>query len=389
MNTYDIVIIGLGPAGLMAANRLKKQKISFLAIDRKEKIGLPLRCGEGIREKEFIKFFRHSDYPFVKNIVHRHKVISKNIEKTFSSTFLQLDRPKFEQWLAKPITKNIMLNTKCEDIIIKRDCTEIITDKGSINSKLVILCDGCNSKIQKKFRLINKKQAIIPCYGGIYKNCNLDSDKFYFFFDDRLYGGFWVFPKTKTTANIGIGAVGTADIKTALKDFLKEYGIKAKQISEYSGVFPCSGPIDKTYHNRILLCGNAAGFVYAGTGEGIYFALESGAIAASIAAKALNKNRFDKKYLSGYEKLWKRSFGEHMKGGIIFRDLLYLAARFKKIKSAFKQPTEKELRKMVLEGKIPFRAKLVWNLAKLYRLHKRKTLPFSVRLAAKLLNFKK
>ncbi len=52
-NHYDIIIIGAGPAGLMAARELKKQNIKFLIIDSKKEIGLPLRCGEGIREKEF------------------------------------------------------------------------------------------------------------------------------------------------------------------------------------------------------------------------------------------------------------------------------------------------------------------------------------------------
>ncbi len=65
---YDIVIIGAGPAGLMAARELPKS-FSFLVIDSKKKVGLPLRCGEGVREKGFLKFFKHKNYSFVKNTV--------------------------------------------------------------------------------------------------------------------------------------------------------------------------------------------------------------------------------------------------------------------------------------------------------------------------------
>ncbi|MBW2966532.1 NAD(P)-binding domain-containing protein, partial [Candidatus Woesearchaeota archaeon] len=61
---YNIIIIGAGPAGLIAARELKKAKINFLIIDSKKEIGLPLKCGEGIREKEFIDFFQHKNYPF-------------------------------------------------------------------------------------------------------------------------------------------------------------------------------------------------------------------------------------------------------------------------------------------------------------------------------------
>ena len=64
---YDIVIIGAGPAGLMAARSLPKN-FSFLVIDSKDKIGLPLKCGEGIREDKFIRIFHHKNYSLVTNI---------------------------------------------------------------------------------------------------------------------------------------------------------------------------------------------------------------------------------------------------------------------------------------------------------------------------------
>ena len=94
---YDIIIIGAGPAGLMAARELKKQNINFLIIDSKKEIGLPLRCGEGIREKEFIEFFETKDFPFVKNTINLHEVHYADLIKTFQENFLELDRPRFEK----------------------------------------------------------------------------------------------------------------------------------------------------------------------------------------------------------------------------------------------------------------------------------------------------
>ena len=61
---YDVVIVGVGPAGLMAATKLPKT-FSFLIIDSKKEIGLPIKCGEGIRKKEFIRLFKHKNYPLL------------------------------------------------------------------------------------------------------------------------------------------------------------------------------------------------------------------------------------------------------------------------------------------------------------------------------------
>jgi len=364
---YDIVIIGAGPAGLMAARTLNKN-INFICIDSKKTIGLPLRCGEGVREKEFLQFFKHKNHKFVKNTVTTHKIIYNNLERKVKVNFLELDRPKFEQFLAKPIRKRIKLNTTCRDIKIKKEHAEIITNKRIIKSKLVILANGANYHLQKKLKLIKKDPNLIIGYGGIYKIQNINKNNFYYFFEKNKYGYLWIFPKNKNQANIGYGPLKDKNPKTTLKKLLKKYNIKSKQIKEYAGIVSVSGPIQKTYENRILVCGTAAGFVYAGTGEGIHFALLSGKIAAETANKAIEKNNFSSKFLKNYETKWKKAIGNSMKSGIIFRDLLYLAIRKNVVKKLFKIPKEKDLKLMVLEGKTPLKARIFWHLMKILHL---------------------
>ena len=184
---YDVVIVGAGPAGLMAAAKLPKS-FSFLIIDKKDEIGLPLKCGEGIREKEFIKLFKTKDYSFVRNTVHQHQIIYRNTKRTFKADYLQLDRPKFEKWLASQIRSRIKLKTKCKNIIIQKDYAEIITPKQKIKTKLVILTCGSNFNIQRKYKLTKKKPILLICCGGIYKNHNLDPNKFYAYFNDKYMG---------------------------------------------------------------------------------------------------------------------------------------------------------------------------------------------------------
>lgn len=351
----------------MAARELPKN-LSFLVIDSKNQIGLPLRCGEGVREKEFLQFFRHKNYSFIENTVSAHKIVYDNLKRSVKVNFLELDRPKFEKFLAEPIKGKIRLNTNCKDITIKKDYAEIATSKGTIKAKLLILANGANYHLQKKLNLIKKDPCLIVGYGGIYRVNHLNKDNFCYFFEKNRYGYLWIFPKNKHLANIGYGSLEDKNPKKTIQNLLKKHKLNAKQIKEYAGIVSVSGPIKKTYKNRILVCGTAAGFVYAGTGEGIQFALESGRIAANIAKKAVSQNNFSESFLKRYESMWKKSFGSSMKAGITFRDILYFAVRKNIVKKLFKIPTEKELRSMVLEGKTPLKASIFWHIISLFRI---------------------
>jgi len=364
---YDVVIVGAGLAGLMAASKLPKS-LSFLVIDSKREIGLPLKCGEGVREKEFISLFGHKDYSFVRNTAHEHEIRYKDMSRVFKADYLQLDRPKFEKWLAQGIGGKIRLKTKCENVAIKKDFAEVVTSKGSVKAKLVILACGCNFNVQRKYGLIKKEPVLFVCYGGIYKNHKLDPGKFYAYFDDKSLGYLWIFPKNKDIANVGFGTVVKGrNVKKTMIDLLKKINPSINKVSEYAGIVPCSGPIEKTYHDRLLVCGDAAGMVYAGTGEGIYFALKSGKIAADVAALGVKNGRFDKDFLKQFEVKWKKSFGELMKAGIIFFDLQYFAFKRGKVRELFTMPTNKEIGMLISSGKVPFRAKLVWNVHKVLK----------------------
>lgn len=71
-----------------------------------------------------------------------------------------------------------------------------------------------------------------------------------------------------------------------------------------------AGPLGKTFSGRVILCGDAGGLINPATGEGIYYAMSSGEIAANVITKALEAGDTRKKFLSKYEILWKKDFGK-------------------------------------------------------------------------------
>ncbi|MBW3003768.1 NAD(P)/FAD-dependent oxidoreductase, partial [Candidatus Woesearchaeota archaeon] len=362
---HDIIIIGAGPAGLMAARTLKAQGVdSFLVIDSKREIGYPLRCGEGIGVHEFHEFFDKAEYGFIRNTGYEHEVVYEDLKRNFSCPFYQLDRPEFERWMSEDIKDHIKLDSKCIDVEFFGDRVEVVTAKERLAARMIIVSYGCNFFIQKKLNIKKIPDIVIAGYGGIYKTKNIDKRKFYYYFDKDYAGYLWVFPKGDDVANIGFGAFELRDnVKEVLERLLKKYNIEAEKVSGYSGVVPCSGPLQRTYSDKVLFCGNAAGQVYAGTGEGIYFALKSGRLAAMTAVDGIKKNDYSKKILKRYEKNWKKEFGLQMRSGIVFAELLGMAHKFKMVKKAFSSPSETELKGMIIKGALPYRAKLMWRLS--------------------------
>src|SRR3989344_5337204 len=205
MQKYGVIIIGAGPAGLMAGRVLSKEDINFLIIDSKKEIGKPLRCGEAIRKDGFLKLFKNMNYDFIENTIKEHIFHYDNLKKNVNINCIKIDRPKFEKWLAEPIKDKVKLKVECIDFEIFDNYVKVITNKGNYITDLIILCCGPNFKFQKKFGLIKKKVKVIPCYGGIY-NGKFNKDKFDYYYNDRYVGYFWIFPNNMGKANIGFGA---------------------------------------------------------------------------------------------------------------------------------------------------------------------------------------
>jgi len=124
--------------------------------------------------------------------------------------------------------------------------------------------------------------------------------------------------------------------------------------------------------------------VHAFSGEGIYYALKTGQIAAKTAVNAVKQNNYKKDFLNQYEKSWKKQIGKNMKAGIIEGELLLYAFKNKKVKSLFNAPTETELKEMMLNGKVPLRAKLAWRCVKHFNLLEKDKLPVIVNIIYKL-----
>lgn len=81
-------------------------------------------------------------------------------------------------------------------------------------------------------------------------------------------------------------------------------------------------PISRTYADRVLAVGDAAGLVKPTTGGGIFYAMVSGALAADVLSVALGRDRLDAGALRAYESSWRRELGREIRAGLAFRRIV-------------------------------------------------------------------
>jgi len=142
---------------------------------------------------------------------------------------------------------------------------------------------------------------------------------------NKTAGYGWVFPK-KEHVNIGVTefqhTINPQKKKKNIKDTYKSYIKILKdnkiipdnlKIGRIRGAALPTHPLEKTYSDRLIICGDAAGFANPISGEGIYHAMVSGEIAAEVVKKALDKEDTSESFLSRYQRFWNKDFGKDLR----------------------------------------------------------------------------
>lgn len=335
---YEVVVAGAGPAGSTAAKFLSEKGLKVLLVD-KSKFPRNKLCGGGlpyrvlnrfkyIKDKDLIESYSYGGIAYSPSL--KYKAV---VQKTDPVVAMVL-REKFDMGLVQLAVDSgadfIDGRTVKDAKFSKEKAKIILGDKTEIESEIVVGADGVWSTIAKKSGLTPSRKKLGVCvlheydvdeetmdrYFGKEKMCNIHIE----FQDIPGYG--WVFPK-KQHLNIGIGKISPdiymmkakKDLLTIYKDYIKMLK-KAKIIPENIEIERCKGaalhigPIEKTYADRVLLCGDAGGFINPFTGEGIYYAMASGEIAAGVITEALEAGDTSEKFLSKYQDLWKKDFGK-------------------------------------------------------------------------------
>lgn len=327
----DIVVVGGGPGGSMAAKYCAEGGLKTIMIEKDAEIGAPLRCAEGVSKKWLTEVGIEPDPAWICADMVGAIIKSPSGHKfqldesqAGSEVGYVLERHLFDKHLAA------MAAEAGAEIMMRTGCTGVIKDKKGkligvkaksmgepieIYAKCVVAADGFESQVARWAGMdtVVKLSDIVTCLQYRMTNIDIDAEYCEFVIGSPAPGGYvWIFPKGKNIANVGLGVQGTkcklgADAKYYLDKFIAEDPrLNRGQVLEVVGGMVSTNPgLDEAIADNLVLVGDAARIIDPITGGGICHACRTGMYAGKVLTECAKKNDFSKEALKPYEKMWR------------------------------------------------------------------------------------
>ncbi|MBO8182464.1 MAG: NAD(P)/FAD-dependent oxidoreductase [Archaeoglobus sp.] len=327
---YDVIVIGAGPGGSMAAKTAAEKGLDVLLIEKRQEIGAPVRCAEGVSREALEEFFEIEKSWIAKEVVGAiiygpdGSSIRMSAKMAGNEVGFVLERKIFDRALARMAAKagaDVVVKTTATSMRRVNDGVEVelkrMGESFSVRSKIVIGADGVESRVGKWAGIDTtvKIGEIESCIQYLMAGIEFDADYTHFWIGNCYApGGYvWLFPKGEGVANVGIGVLPTKTKKGPkyhLDSFVKEHFPEGEIIEVVAGGVPVSGGLESAVADNVMLVGDAARHADPMTGGGIANAIKGGYFAAKVAKEAVEVNNFSKEFLKRYDDLWKNDFGE-------------------------------------------------------------------------------
>ena len=348
-NKYDVVVVGGGPAGSMAAWEAAKGGVSVCMLEKDRDIGYPVRCGEAAGESGLRQFVEIED-SWIAEKITSVKLVSPNLSAVdidfAAETGYILNRRIFDYDLsryaanagAEVYTKAYVKNVLANNGEVNGVVLDYLGEEKQIQAKIVIGADGLTSRVGRwaGLKTLVRMKDMESAVQYSVANVDIEPNKMIMYVGmNHAPGGYiWVFPKGKKFANIGIGISGKYSKHKSAQKYLDEFMEReypdAAILTTMCGGVPCAKPMEKPVADGIMLVGDAAHQINPMTGGGIVAGMKGGWIAGQVAAEAIQNDDYSENSLLEYPKRMRKDFGKNHE-------------RFYKIKGVTEKLTNEEL----------------------------------------------
>lgn len=341
---YDVIIVGAGAVGSYLARRLAQLGHRVAVFEAKEAVGSKVCC-TGIVSRECYNLFHPGED---KETVVREASSARFFAPSGQCLTLAkdtvlayiIDRPAFDIAQAKKAQEagaDYFVQSKVVDVVAERKGCQVGVSRSGrrqrFQARAVVLACGFGSTLPEKLGMGKINNFLF----GAQTEVKAEINEVEVYFDQQLApGGFaWLVP---TSAGRGLAGVIS---KQRASPFLKGFLSKLTADRPFDGnnleirqeAIPL-GTLPRTYGERVLAVGEAAGQVKPTTGGGIYFGLLCAELATNTLHQALLADDLSSKRLSRYQRKWRAEIAADLRLNYLARRL-YTNLSNKQIEQVF------------------------------------------------------
>jgi geranylgeranyl reductase family protein len=326
-DAIDVAVVGGGPAGLFAAVQLARAGHCVDLFEEHGAFGQPVHCTGVLAREAFDEFdLPRSSVLNELTTVCFHAPSGDTVEySTPSVEAVVIDRVAFDQQLARLAADAGVRVRRARVTGVAVDATgaTIVTAAEAFRARVCVLACGAGYALQQRLGLGVPRVMLHSAQSEIAAG-RLGEVEVHFGREIAPGGFGWAVPVRRGAARfVRVGVMTTGDSAACYRRMLDR--ISARW--EIGGSTPAQprqkilplAPIGRTYADRVVALGDAAGLVKPTTGGGIYYSLLSARLAAETLDGALRDDDLGRHRLAAYEAGWRKRLGSELRWQLIMR----------------------------------------------------------------------
>jgi len=359
---YDLIVVGAGPGGSTAAYTAAQAGLSVLLLEKRQEIGAPVRCAEGMGHDQLVPFIE-PDPHWVAAEVSQAQITTiaggeTHTTRASGGRGYVLERRVFDRVLAERAAR------AGAEVRVKTAAAGLLTEDGQVygvrvrhgdylagrgevelQAQVVIAADGVEAQVGRWAGLDVRLplQDTMVCAQYLLAGIEVDPTCTCYTIGHHVApGGYaWIFPKGEGKANVGLGVqadlwqgvasqipsdgtgrVGDGDVLGYLTRFIEARPSLAQgyPVTLVAGNVPVAQSPARLVTDGLMIVGDAARQVDPLTGGGIVNAMRAGKLAAEVAVEAIAASDTSASSLGHYQGAWQRSLGRKMRRNYRLRD---------------------------------------------------------------------
>lgn len=352
---YDVIVVGAGPSGSYAASRLARLGYSVMVLDRKSKAGEHVCC-TGIISIECFDSFQLDATVFTQASSAKFFAPSGQFMRLERESPIAdiLDRASLDIALeqrARQSGAEYLFSAPVAAIAPESDSVSVTVDcqgeQRIFTAQAVVLACGFGSKLPEKIGL---GKITNFAFGAQAEVNTIDLDEVEVYFDQILFPAFfgWLVPTRHDQGLAGLLVQKTpSEYLHGLLSRLQSQGKIASAGEMSFGAIPL-GTLARTYADRTVVIGDAAGQVKPTTGGGIYYGLLCADMAVDCLHQGFRSHDLSSARLSAYDRQWRARLGSELQAGYWARRLYYRFSN-RRIDSLFQAARDSGIPELVAE----------------------------------------